>query len=63
MWKNSCCDAAQDRAAVNLSLTKKHGIAFVFQRDRQLPNDIAPVSYGIMQMWGGRPQVFELKVS
>src|SRR6266568_1161086 len=42
--KNSCCGATQDRVAVNPLLTKKHGIAFVFQRHRQGPNDIAPVS-------------------
>jgi hypothetical protein len=56
--KNSCCDATQDRATVNPPLTKKHGIAFVFQRHRQGPNDIAPVSCGIMKVWGGRPQRF-----
>jgi hypothetical protein len=55
IWKNPCCGATQDQAAVNPLLTKKHGIAFVFQRHRQVPNDIAPVSSCIMQAWGGRP--------
>jgi hypothetical protein len=56
IWKNSCCDAAPNRPGINPLLTKKHGIAFVFQRDRQVPNDIAPVSCCIMRAWGGRPQ-------
>jgi hypothetical protein len=42
------------RAVINLLLTKKHGIAFVFQRHRQLQNDIAPVSCRMVKAWGGR---------
>src|ERR1041385_6110238 len=52
LGKNSCLNAPQARSAVNPLLTKKHGIAFVFQRHRQGPNDIVPVSCGIMRAWG-----------
>jgi hypothetical protein len=48
-------------AAVNPLLTKKHGIAFVFQRHRPVRNDIAPVLYGIVQAWGGRPRRFRIE--
>jgi hypothetical protein len=51
--ENSCCGAVRIAGPINLPLTKKHGIAFVFQRHRQVLNDIAPVFCCIMRAWGG----------
>jgi hypothetical protein len=45
------------RAPINLSLTKKHGIAFVFQRHRPVQNELAPVSRRRVRAWGRRIQL------